>query len=1221
MDKRGQVAVFIIIGILILVVFGVISMLQQSNQSVQHSEQEELQQQALMVQKYVSACIEQKLAEAEDLGLKEELTVFQEAYINEKLKECADFSAFESNGIRVESGKIETEVRLSDQVLAATVKFPMTIRKGESSITLSNFYQYIKRETTAKLTQDQGMVAETKIIPLGDSKAELKIPAGTAATKDGELLGEIKLNILDRNFETLDNKVVVGGVVYEGLPEGATFSPAIELSIKYDPEKIKAEGIRPETLTIAYYDTSKDMWMSLESHVDTENNIVTAKIDHFSKYAIVASCSSKSEPQVLYLKESCENNVGSYEFIFKATKGSSCAGSESTLELDCGGCAVEIDGNKAEQKEGKYSIKKDWLKVAGEPNKITTAKCTGKTAILKLSGTGAIIENCNPGTEKALYKNCKCGTNHFNPAYDNDGDKFLNFLKGKDYNELTHDQLKPYLTEEKVCVNGEIKDKQPAATAAVKCEDEVYKLLLKEKPNPASEELGIGTGEDCENGEYKQNYMKCVNGEWKLNKQVVTGKVDKCPEKGTECDPKLTRHRRATTTADRSTPRCDANPKGEKVEIWEKCQNGKWVQYPTETKCGTNWYCKTCKAELPNTMQEYKGPGTGTGGTSPATGGTTPPATGGTDAQPAKKCDGKCDAADETNCPQDCKKTIDKCDKLNKLVCMDKQEWICTGKDKSAVYVTDCEKCADGVGCTTTATTTEGCNDAHIGKTKCKDNQELQFCTQDETSGAFSWLSIKCSAGCSGDKCTTPPDCNSGNLFKFKCNNNIRQQCTTLIGIKADAGYTWNDVPCKQGVKCNHAGECEASTSAPQQQQPAKPAPPAAPIAEIPEGYSPTDLPCGQIQYSFCGTNGKEEKAGRFFSAVRKKPETTSLLCLNKKWHEKDCNKLGGCDVESGRCRASIPNCPANGRWEYVSTPDRNNLCTKQGFVTCADKDANNFGTPVYCDQYLNACSLKEPCECGSNNECSEAALISSCNYFGDDCGMGARCCPTDKYECARPLGLTPKGVCTTKSKTVRGCSREGQPCDLGGGNAPDCCKSDNTQCIIPSIGEFYGRCVKKSTVDGGCRLSVAPLWAAYTPDCSDGLECVGWGFKGHCEPKEISSTSTPPNPKNSASQCKRGLIATDCDCGGTIAKPGQYCCSQIKVNNGIPSKISPQPCEYPDCKEGEVITKQSEAAKPACYCGENLMYLDTDFSHDRNICCNGKSAKRYGERATCPNS
>ena len=73
-------------------------------------------------------------------------------------------------------------------------------------------------------------------------------------------------------------------LAYNLGPDGATFSPAITLTMKYDPADIP-EGVAEEDLIIAYSDGTE--WVVVDSVVDTVAKTVTAKVSHFTIFAVI----------------------------------------------------------------------------------------------------------------------------------------------------------------------------------------------------------------------------------------------------------------------------------------------------------------------------------------------------------------------------------------------------------------------------------------------------------------------------------------------------------------------------------------------------------------------------------------------------------------------------------------------------------------------------------------------------------------------------------------------------------------------------------------------------------------------------------------------------------------------------------------------------------------------------------------------------------------------
>jgi hypothetical protein len=72
-------------------------------------------------------------------------------------------------------------------------------------------------------------------------------------------------------------------LAYDITPNGITFSPPVTLKFTY--YNLLA-GTDPNTLQIAYYDTTQNAWVVVPSTIDPSTNSISAQISHFTLYAI-----------------------------------------------------------------------------------------------------------------------------------------------------------------------------------------------------------------------------------------------------------------------------------------------------------------------------------------------------------------------------------------------------------------------------------------------------------------------------------------------------------------------------------------------------------------------------------------------------------------------------------------------------------------------------------------------------------------------------------------------------------------------------------------------------------------------------------------------------------------------------------------------------------------------------------------------------------------------
>jgi hypothetical protein len=74
---------------------------------------------------------------------------------------------------------------------------------------------------------------------------------------------------------------------------GATFKPAITLTLSYDPTKFP-EGVAAEDLYIAYWDGAE--WVPLETKIDIMEREVSCQTVHFTIFALIAPVSETTPP-------------------------------------------------------------------------------------------------------------------------------------------------------------------------------------------------------------------------------------------------------------------------------------------------------------------------------------------------------------------------------------------------------------------------------------------------------------------------------------------------------------------------------------------------------------------------------------------------------------------------------------------------------------------------------------------------------------------------------------------------------------------------------------------------------------------------------------------------------------------------------------------------------------------------------------------------------------
>jgi len=119
-----------------------------------------------------------------------------------------------------------------------------------------------------------------------DKKVAVVIPKDTIGKqRTGSRLTSISIKKMQQApAAPADSRVI--GLVYDIGPSGATFDPPIELTIQYDASLIP-QGVAETNLVVATFDSGTSQWIELESTVDPENDTITAKVSHFTAFAVL----------------------------------------------------------------------------------------------------------------------------------------------------------------------------------------------------------------------------------------------------------------------------------------------------------------------------------------------------------------------------------------------------------------------------------------------------------------------------------------------------------------------------------------------------------------------------------------------------------------------------------------------------------------------------------------------------------------------------------------------------------------------------------------------------------------------------------------------------------------------------------------------------------------------------------------------------------------------
>lgn len=124
-----------------------------------------------------------------------------------------------------------------------------------------------------------------------DGMVSVIVPEGVAALDAaGDPLTDVEFLAI-KNVPDPPEDVSIIGMPYQLEPEGTTFDQPVILTWNYDANDIP-EGITEEDLMITRCDNFDDGVQELEFEVDAENDAISAYIDHFSCFTVIAFSTS-----------------------------------------------------------------------------------------------------------------------------------------------------------------------------------------------------------------------------------------------------------------------------------------------------------------------------------------------------------------------------------------------------------------------------------------------------------------------------------------------------------------------------------------------------------------------------------------------------------------------------------------------------------------------------------------------------------------------------------------------------------------------------------------------------------------------------------------------------------------------------------------------------------------------------------------------------------------
>ena len=144
---------------------------------------------------------------------------------------------------------------------------------------------------TATLNPDKSGLLPTEVqVESLDQIALLTLPQGIQATDtSGQPLTEVSILVMDSSTvpsREPGTQFAFSGLAYKCGPDGAQFSPSIDLTLTLSPDQwnnLHANGREPVIMT---YSTSAKGWESLTTKTDPTSRTVSTAVTHFSDFAL-----------------------------------------------------------------------------------------------------------------------------------------------------------------------------------------------------------------------------------------------------------------------------------------------------------------------------------------------------------------------------------------------------------------------------------------------------------------------------------------------------------------------------------------------------------------------------------------------------------------------------------------------------------------------------------------------------------------------------------------------------------------------------------------------------------------------------------------------------------------------------------------------------------------------------------------------------------------------
>ncbi|NTV23131.1 MAG: CHAP domain-containing protein [Nanoarchaeota archaeon] len=211
------------------------------------------------------------------------------------------FDYFKNQGYGIKELPPRAEVVIGEETTFIHLIYVVEVSGMGSKTTYADFYYTLNNKV--QLSAPAGIITPGTNIITPDRSAVIIFGEETKATDigTGEPVKEIRIKLQGKHYLGLENSVVIGNIIYQGLPGGTRFDPPLMMQIKLEEELLI--GTNPDTLKLSYFDEDLGIWVAYpESWYDYSTGSVVGKIDHFSLIA-VTTCAGEENTVIIPMTE------------------------------------------------------------------------------------------------------------------------------------------------------------------------------------------------------------------------------------------------------------------------------------------------------------------------------------------------------------------------------------------------------------------------------------------------------------------------------------------------------------------------------------------------------------------------------------------------------------------------------------------------------------------------------------------------------------------------------------------------------------------------------------------------------------------------------------------------------------------------------------------------------------------------------------------------------